>query len=1082
MNNLLKALVAMAIIGGIAIAVLYSGGKKPAPIPPKDNGTIEAPVNELPDKPFLPDRPVVATMDIGGTVKDDLGAAVVGATVRCEKVSGAPSQPSFEMIVTVTTGDRGSFTVEGLAPQRYRFIASHPGYAEGSTVLTLAEGSSPPAIELVLTSGLTIEGTVRDPLGSPVAGAVVAAFKERAAENASLEDRLKALIHFEEMKNETGVFATSDGTGHYSVQGLEAQEYRLLVTAPGYAPSHRRYVMAGSTGVDFDLRYGGQLSGRVTDLAGAGIADASVEVFVDTGTEDLIEIIQEVALPPLDQKTTDGSGAFFFDTLGGDAGYRLLVRSSGYQTEQVKKVMVALGEESMITVQLRAGKMIRGVVYDPYGTPLLGARCKVNPVGLQPTGPPADFNDDAFTTDASGEFVFDTLNDGNYRLVVSHDEFATFVMPKTQAATEPLTVHLTPGCAVTGRVLEADTHGPIVGALVTIHDVGGEQKSGVSDSSGVFYVRGISETRRGIAHMNIEMDGFERVSNFKVDVAEGTVTEGIDHFLKRNGTVRGVVVDASGKPIPGVSISARRSHASNAVVVNVGKMATSGKDGSFVIEQVQTGDATFLEGSHSNYLKSQSELFAVSPGDNVDGLQLVMRLGGAITGRVLDESGAPIADATVGAKDELMSVVNPASLTNKVYTDASGKFTLRRLEAGEQVLLVAAKSFLTVEVSGHVVYEGKTTADVEIRLATGAFIAGVVRNQENEPVTGARVTVIDTSAGLKKLTTSTDTNGAYRFDELGYYDVEIEAEAVGFSKIRFFDQPVNTEGVDFVLEAFGSICGQVYTDDGEPLRAFSVSPRLIDIGTGRANPRVPSRTFNAPDGKFCFDGLQPGSYEVVIGAPGYAPNTVENVVLSSSRTTDLPAISLGLGGRISGSVYDSTSGNPVPGATVTVVGGVRHFLGQANVGPANPRNRQDQVVVGEDGTFEIIGLKSGRVTLKIEHRLYMTEIYQDIEQGVRDLEIPLGAGGSIEGVITGYGGKLQSGMQILISSPQPGNDRRVVTDRRGRYSVNGLPSGVYTLRVSNFGRPSGDRMDPANSIPYEVDVIAGETSILDIGI
>ena len=1078
MNNLLKALAAVVVIGGIAAAVLLSGGKKDDPKPPPSTtGGVETPIEPDPVTPVIPDAPEVTTMSVGGSVKDDLGTALGGAKVVCERVSGAPSQPNYELVMTVSAGDRGTFTVEDLPPARYRFTASQPGFAAGTMIITLAEGTTPDPVNLVLTSGLTIEGIVRDPLGEPVAGAVVAAFKERAAKDASLEDRLKALIEFEEMKNEPGVFATTDEAGAYVIQGLEAREYRLVVTAQGYAPGGKRYVRAGSTGVDFDLLIGGQLSGRVTDLTGAGIADASVEVFVDTGTEDLIEIIQERALPPLDRQLTDSAGAFFFDTLGGEAGYRLIVRASGYQSNEVKKVMVALGEQANIEVQLRAGKMIQGVVYDPFGNPLANARCKVNPIGIQPDGPPSDFNDDIFKTDESGEFVFDTLGDSNYRLVVSHDEFATFVQPKTQATQEPITVHLTQGCAVTGMIREEDTGSAIPGALVTIHDVGGEQKSGVSDQQGVFYVRGISELRRGIAHMNVEKEGYERISNFKVDVAEGTVTEGIDHFLRRNGTVRGVVVDANGQPLSGVSISARRSHASNAVVVNVGKMSSSASDGSFVIEQVQTGDGTFLEGSHPEYLKSVSDQFSVAAGGQVDGIQLVMRLGGAITGRVVDETGAPIADATVGAKEEVMSVVNPASLTNKVYTDENGKFTLRRLEAGEQVLLIAAKGYLTVEVSGHMVHEGRMTADVEVRLATGASIAGIVRNQENEPIIGARVTVIDTSAGLKKMTTSTDTNGAYRFDELGYYDVEVEAEAVGYSKVRLFDQPVNTEGVDFVLEAFGSLCGQVYTDDGEPLRAFSVSPRLIDSVTGRANPRVPSRTFNATDGTFCFDGLQPGSYEVVVGAPGYAPETIENVIMASSRRTDLPAISLGLGGRISGLVYDALSGGAIPGATVTVVGGVRHFLDSATTGPGNPRTRRDQVMVAEDGTFEIIGLKSGRVTLKIEHRLYMTEIYQDIESGTRDLEIPLGSGGSIEGVVTGEGGKLQSGTQILISSNQPGNDRRVVTDRRGRYSVAGLPSGLYTLRVSNFGRPDADNRIGA---PYEVEVVAGETTILDI--
>lgn len=1078
MNTFVKALIAAVVIGGIAAAVILGGGDDDNPRPiPDTPSNVEVDTDPSPSQPNLP-TVEVGSIDVIGTVENEAGDGLAGTTIRCERIEGSMSSATYSPVDTVTTGAGGGFAVTGLAPGRYRFRASLSGFSEGMQRVTLAEGTEPEPIAFVLTSGLTIRGTVRGAVGEPVPGAIVEAFKERAKENASLEERLIVLIDFQDMRTEPGVLAETDESGEYELQGLDAMKYRVRVAAAGLGPAERRYIPAGSEGVDFELQVGGQLIGRVEDVTGGAIAGASVAIYRDSGTEDLLEIIQETALPPIDVRTSDASGSFLFDNLGGDPQYRLVARAPGYQETLIEKVKVELGQQAQLTVVMAPGETIRGVVYDPYGSVLAGARCSVNPVGVQRQGRPADFEDDSIVTDANGEFVFSTLVDGDHRLVVSHDEYATFVQNKLSPSDEPLTVHLTEGCAISGVVYDQVTTQPVPGAVVTVHDLGGEQKTGVSDASGLYFVRGISETRRGIAHINVEHEAYQRVSNQKVDVSEGTVTDGQDFYLERNGSVSGVVVDAGGSPLEGVSVSARRYHSNNAVVVNVGRVATSGPDGRFSIDAVESGIDTFLEGSHGEYLTSRGEMFDIDAGQEVGGLQLVMRVGGAISGRVVDDSGQPVADATIGVKDEVMSVVNPASLSNKTDSAADGTFTLRRLAAGEQVLLAAAKGYLTTEVTGVEVVEGHTTGGLDIVMTAGAHIAGTVRNGLGEPLSGARVTVIDTSAGLRKMSTSTDTQGVYRFDELGYYPVDVEAEASGHAKIRLTEQPVNTEGVDFVLESYGGISGQVFTESGEVLRAFSVSPRMIDAN-GRALPRVPSRTFQGTNGEYTYPNLEPGVYEVVIGAPGYSLDTIPNVVVNSDRITDVGAATLGEGGRISGYVIDLT-GAAIPGATVTVVGGTRHFLQDATTTPSTRRTRRDQVTSGPDGSFELIGLASGQVTLKVEHRSYLTEIVRDVISGTQGFEVALASAGAIEGTLQSPSGEHLVGYQILISSGGRGHDRRVVTDRKGGFSATGLESGLYVLRVTNFGRGKSDVSKIGNTPTYEVDVVAGEVSWLDI--
>jgi len=1084
MNNLVKALVAAAILGGIALVTLRSGGDT---LDPGPGGGGSSPITDSSDgganrtEPQFPPA-AIDTFEVTGSVVDDLGSPLVGATVLVEKVGGSASLANYTAIDRVTTDAAGSFSSSLLTVGRFRFSASLSGYAGDSVLAAYAPGASPEPVRLVLTSGLTIEGVVRGPSGEPVPGAEVSALTEHFPP--SSEDfitRVLQLTDFQEFKDEPAVYAETDAQGRYSIQGLEPNDYRITVAASGFGPGERRYVAAGSTGVDFSLEIGGQLLGVVTDEAGSPIAGATVRVFLQPDSQDVIDKIIDVSLPPIDIVETDSSGLYVFDTLGGDSHFRLAFDAPGYQRQMREKIVVTPGEQSRVDVALALGSSIRGVVYDTLGQPLAGARCRVNEVGVQQAGPPADFSDDSVETDQNGEFVFDTLRDVTHRLVVSHELYATYVGTRVQPSTEALTVQLTEGCMVRGVIFEEATGAPLEGAVVFVHGNGGEQKTGLSDSSGAYEVRGISETRRGTTFLNVEKEGYERIANFKVQIAEGTITEGIDHFLRKNGTVSGVVTDANGAPVAGVTVAARRSSQTGAVVVNVGQSATSGSDGRFMIEQVQPGSGTFLEGSHPEYLRTQGTQFSIAPGQQLAGQTLAMRLGGSISGRVVDESGTPIADAIVGAREGNLGTSSPSALPNKVFTDANGGFVLRRLEAGPQSLLIAAPGYLTVEDNRHEVYEGSDTGPIDIRLTAGAFLAGQVTNQLGEPIIGARVTVTDTSAGMNTLHATTDSNGMYRFDELGQYPVRVAAEAVGYGKVELNEQPVNSDYADIVLEAFGSISGAVYDDKGEPMRSFSVSPRLYDPNSGRPLTKVPPRTMQTSDGRFTFEGLEPGSYEVTIGAPAYAAEILENVLISSNEETVLPTISLNVGGRISGVVYDGVTSLGIPGATVTVVGGVRHFLEAPNSAPGT-RGRRDQVLVREDGSFVIEGLKSSQVTLKIEHRLYMTEIYQDVRSGTENLEIPLNSGGTIEGVVTDEAGEFRPNVQILVKASEPGYDRRVVTDRRGYYSINGLPTGIYTLRVTDFGRPNQGKpsRDPGEAIAWEVEVIAGQTTILDL--
>src|SRR6185436_8415839 len=85
---------------------------------------------------------------VGGTVKDDAGQPIKGATVTAENPSASPS--SF----TATTDDKGRFSIIGLKTGPWTFTAQAPGFAPESGRLQVSTIGAPnPPLTFTLKKG-----------------------------------------------------------------------------------------------------------------------------------------------------------------------------------------------------------------------------------------------------------------------------------------------------------------------------------------------------------------------------------------------------------------------------------------------------------------------------------------------------------------------------------------------------------------------------------------------------------------------------------------------------------------------------------------------------------------------------------------------------------------------------------------------------------------------------------------------------------------------------------------------------------------------------------------------------------------
>jgi TolA-binding protein len=94
---------------------------------------------------------------VGGLVRDEDGQALKGATVTAEN-------PDFgSTSVTATTDERGRFSMIGLRPGQWRFVAQAPGHAPTAFEMPVrSAGTSNPPITFTLRKA----GIIMGPLGS----------------------------------------------------------------------------------------------------------------------------------------------------------------------------------------------------------------------------------------------------------------------------------------------------------------------------------------------------------------------------------------------------------------------------------------------------------------------------------------------------------------------------------------------------------------------------------------------------------------------------------------------------------------------------------------------------------------------------------------------------------------------------------------------------------------------------------------------------------------------------------------------------------------------------------------------------
>lgn len=445
----------------------------------------------------------------------------------------------------------------------------------------------------------------------------------------------------------------------------------------------------------------------------------------------------------------------------------------------------------------------------------------------------------------------------------------------------------------------------------------------------------------------------------------------------------------------------------------------------------------------------------------------------AIAGRVLSAEGEPIPGArvlalkqlsTLGASltETLAALVDIESLTGKAGVAAEsvsgtdGAYLLRGLESTEYTVRVAARGFSPADVEDIPVPQ----SSMDLVLDRGAAVRGQVRDSAGAPVAGAVVRAyidaetLDVFAQILARArppvdeVQTDGNGDFELDTRCDGNYSLAVEAVGFAaaeRLRQDVRPEGSAGIVFTLQPAQTIAGVVRGPDGGPVRGAKVrAARTLQSGKPYWREQVCIRfdddsLLTDGEGRFAFEALEAGSYQLLCWHPGYQSLRVPGI--RAGAAPNLLQLELKRGGRLRGRVVDAVTKGPIAGALVTA---------------SDVEDWRKDASTGEDGTYILAGL-GGAGPLKpvavsaITPGFARTRRNVTLEEGREgELDFALERTGSVSGQVVDSEGAPVSGALVLAkrTTKQSNNVEQTlgqaVTDGNGRFQLVEVEAGSDT--------------------------------------
>lgn len=571
-----------------------------------------------------------------------------------------------------------------------------------------------------------------------------------------------------------------------------------------------------------------------------------------------------------------------------------------------------------------------------------------------------------------------------------------------------------------GTVIVDEDHN--LQATVVATDAAGNRFTATVDEDHVYQFRGLPS---GIYDLSFSSPTTLPVFANHIVVNEGFTTGLIDLFSPAGGSITGKVTRDGGIPVPGVRVQISNDPANP-------RTAITDASGQYRLNGVTPGQVTLSTNTAGGFQDVSLSNISVTAGQVTTGQNLVVDFNvGSLSGTIT-ANGQPASQVQAILIDDIGN-----SVTFDVSA-ANGAYSLENIAPGTYTLQI--QTFGYVPFSQEVTIDEDENVDLDVELTVAAIVTGEVRvTVPSGTLPAAFIPLTLTYPDGSALDLQADTSGQYGISNLGIGSYSL-ALADGSHRTEFEITSAGQERHVNITLTTGLIHGRILSSNGSP------SSNLVTAYL-RKDGRMLAAVSVEANGDFSFPIVANGTYDISFDSDVEFLAPISGVSVTAGSITNLgnivsPAATLNL------TINDTTTGLPITAEGLVFL---QQLIGD---------DVYDTVLglpISAGGLLNISGLAPGQYVVRpIYAGQSSPQVPVTIAAGSNSQQITLKAAGQVAGSVSDGVTPLE-GITVTIYSPSsPQRYYQTITDAEGKYDLDLLPDGQYTVVFADLRADAGE--------------------------